>query len=217
MSSFAAPGSNPRGVVFCSAWYDFWLVVDGPSPYVYKANTYNGSISASFAAPGGPGAWGVSRGSDYYHLYVSNFATSYIYDVTTAGSLVGSFHCALPGPTDMDYITGLYAAFPNQNLIARIDTTTGSIISTYAGPATRVTACCWGPLYAADSAAHAIYQSGYPIISGIQTPVGLDGVFLADSPNYLIISDDATDKVYEYGDSVTVEPSSFGRVKAVYR
>jgi hypothetical protein len=219
VASCSAPGPNPRGVSVWSGPGECYTVVDGSTPYVYRINTYNGLIAASFAAPGGAGAWGITS-PDYSHFYISNNATSYIYYVTTAGSLVSSFHCQVPGPADMDYTgtSGLDVAFPNQNYIGRVNTTTGSVVSSTGGPGTHVTASARGPSFiVADSATHIIYENGSPAITGIQTPVGLAAIYEVDDATWLTVSDDATDKIYLYTNGTSVEPSSFGRVKAVYR
>jgi len=214
VASWPTPGANPRGI----EGYDYgYLVQDGPSPQVFYVNGYTGSVYSSFAAPGGTGAWGISRGNAYTDLYVSNYLTSYIFHTTSAGSVMDSFHAALAGPAEMDYWSGLYVAFPDQNLIARLNVTTGSVLASYAGPGTRATAPYYGSWYVADSATHTIYQNGYPVITVIQTPLGLSGVMTTARGTGLAIVDDATDRVYRYCDWVAVTPASLGRIMALYR
>jgi len=212
VGSWPTPGAEPRGMDYG------WLVCDGAPPYIYQVNSWNGSITTSFAAPGGSGAWGVCRGSSYQNLFVSNYATSYIYTVTTAGSVVGSFPSPLPGPAAMENSGALYIAFPDQNIIARVNATTGSVMSSFNGPGSRVTACWWNGALAADSNTHAIYGNGVVIISGIQTPYGLCGIGTTKNPGTrLYITDAATDYVFVYYNGAVVEPASLGRVKALFR
>ena len=218
LGSFPAPGLNPRGIELASAGGSpAWLVVDGSTPYVYLVNSNNGSIYSSFAAPGGPGAWGVCRASGG-NLYLSNYTSSYVYTVTTAGSVLTSFHSALNGPADMDNLYGLYIAYPNQNLIAQVNPTTGSIIASYPGPGSHVNACYSMQYFTADTSTHRVYQNGGAIVTSIQTPNGLCGEATTYRDSTVIwVADDATDRVYIYGIGVAVIPASFGRVKAVYR
>lgn len=212
IGSWPTPGPEPRGMDYG------WLASDGSPALIYRIVTGTGSISASFAAPGGAGVWGVCRGTNYQNLFVSNYTSSYIYNVTTAGSILSSFMCALPGPAGMEFSSGLYVSFPNQNLIASVNMTTGSIISSFSGPGSRVTACWWSGAFAADSETHAIYGNQQVIIAGIETPCGLCGIGTTREPATLIyVADAATDYVYTYYNGAAVEPASLGRVKAVYR
>ena len=212
--SWPTPGANPRGIEGYGYGY---LVQDGPSPQVFCVNGYTGSVYSSFAAPGGAGAWGVCRGNAFSDLYLSNYLTSYVYHTTSAGSVMDSFHAALAGPADMDYSYGLYVAFPDQNLIARLDVTTGSVLASYAGPGTRATASYYGHWIVADSVTHTIYSDGVPIITTIQTPLGLSGDMTMSRMVCLAVVDDATDRVYQYFDSNAVAPASLGRIRALYR
>ncbi|UCH77943.1 MAG: hypothetical protein JSU81_09500 [Candidatus Coatesbacteria bacterium] len=116
---------------------------------------------------------------------------------------------------------GLQVAIPDRNIIAVINTA-GSLLATYAGPGARPTGC-WGyaHTYVSDAATHTIYENGVPVITGIQTPVGLSGRTLT-APPYdmgLYVVDDATDRYYYYGrvSETRVEPASLGRVKALFR
>lgn len=212
VSSWPTPGPEPRGMDYG------WLASDGSPALIYKVVTGTGSVYASFAAPGGAGVWGVCRGTSYQNLFVSNYTSSYIYNVTTAGSILGSFMCPLPGPAGMEYSSSLLVAFPNQNLIAALNPTTGSILSSFSGPGSRVTACWWSGAFAADSETHAIYGNQHVIITGMETPCGLCGIGTTREPATLIyIADAATDYVYTYYDGAAVGPASLGRVKAVYR
>jgi hypothetical protein len=111
-------------------------------------------------------------------------------------------------------------AIPARNLIALLDWTTGSLVGTYAGPGSRPTgASGYAHIYVADAGTHIIYENGVPIITGIQTPVGLGSAWFMTPPYDLeiYVIDDATDRYYYYRwSSSGVEPASLGRVKALF-
>ncbi|MEE8638822.1 MAG: hypothetical protein V3T41_00265, partial [bacterium] len=97
----------------------------------------------------------------------------------------------------------------------------GSLIRTYAGSGRRPTGYFgYAHMYVSDSATHTVYENGVPVITGIQTPVGLSGCVLTAPPYdmHLYVVDDATDRYYFYHCSQTsVFPASLGRVKALFR
>ena len=222
VASYPVPVSNARGYARHTT-VGGWTVGGGASPYVYLFAHPTSSIVYSFPAPGGAGAWGI--GSELgLALYVSNNQTSWIYNITTTGSLYSSFRCPIPGPADLDvrgYPLCLYVAIPDRNVIAVLDRTTGSLVSTFKGPGSRPTGCCgYGMTLISDSATHTIYEDGVPVITGIQTPVGIDEAHTTDSTDighFLFVVDAATNYIYRYDDWVAVEPASLGRVKALFR
>ena len=220
VASYPVPVPSPRGyrVSSVSAGY----VVDaGSPPYVYHFHLRTGSIVSSFPAPGGAGAWGIT-GSPSSGFYVSNNRTSWIYEVTGTGSVISSFRCPVAGPADIDlhwYTYNFLIAIPDQNIIAVVDRTTGSLVSTFAGPGSRPTACCgYQTTLIADSATHTIYENGVPVITGIETPVGADWDATTDNDYSvaLFVVDDATDRIYFYNKTVAVVPASLGRIKALF-
>jgi len=156
-------------------------------------------------------------------MYISNVSTSWIYEITTTGSVVSSFRCPFPGPADMDlrwYPSDLYIAIPDRNIIAVVEETTGSLLSTFKAPGSRPTACCgYQTTLIADAATHTIYENGVPVITGIETPVGADEEATTDNDYYvaLFVVDDATDRIYFYNKTVAVAPASLGRVKALFK
>jgi hypothetical protein len=221
-ASYPTPGPNPRGYwgIGPEAGY---IVMDGGDPYVYLYSWTRGSIAWSFPAPGGPGAWGI-----YYYgatFYITNNRTSWIYETTKQGSVISSFRCPFDGPADLSHKyllpSGLQVAIRDRNIIAVLDYTTGSLLATYPGPGARPTGA-WGyaHAYVSDTATHTVYEDGVPVITGIQTPVGLSGTTLT-APPYdikLFVIDDATDYYYYYGrESGAVPPASLGRVKALFK
>ena len=199
-----------------------WTISGGPTPYICYIGLMGSTIISSFPAPGGAGAWGVANRSGYA-LYVSNSQTSWIYEMTTAGSLYGSYRCPVPGPADLDirgFPISLYIAIPDRNVIAVVNPTTGSLVSTFAGPGSRPTGCCgYGMTLISDSATHTIYEDGRPVIVGIQTPVGIDESHTLgqDIGHFIWVLDAATNYIYRYDKLADVGPASLGRVKALFR
>jgi hypothetical protein len=217
VASYPTPTSNPRG--YYAHPDGGWLVDDSEPARVLHVYWPSGSIAASFAAPGGAGAFGVCRGPGG-RLLISNVTTSTIYETSTAGSVHNSFPCPISGPADM---TSGYSgdvvciAIPEGNVIAAVNMTTGSLVSTYTGPGARPTSCCsHNAAFVADEATHTIYLDALPIITGIDTPVGLGELSTTDA-TFLYVIDDATDYCYVYQSDVAVEPASIGRVRALFR
>jgi hypothetical protein len=220
IASYPTPGPNPRGYAKRDP-SDGFIVQDGSNPYVYWMYWYTWEIMASFPAPGGPGAWGIDVVGN--EVYLSNNRTSWIYYMDRAGSVISSFRCPIEGPADMQRRVAppyLHVAIPDRNVIALLDRTTGSLVSTLRGPGLRPTACGgYSSFYVADAATHTVYENGVPVITELRTPVGFDFVALMDGPYEigLFVVDDATDRLYMYEDSTAVVPASLGRVKALHR
>jgi hypothetical protein len=219
VASYPTPISNPRG--YQTGGISFGYVVGaGTTPYVYGFRLGTGSIVSSFPVPGGTGAWGLT-GSPTSGFYISNNNTSWVYKVTSTGSVTSSFICPITGPADIDLpLVGPYylnIAIPARNLIAVVNQTTGSLVSTFAGPGLRPTAATgYQTTLIADSATHTIYENGVPVITGITTPVGADVDASTDYHVNLFVVDDATDRIYIYRKTVAVAPGSLGRVKALF-
>jgi len=218
VSSCPAPCAEPRDL------FRFYLVGDGPTPHVYEVDPKTGSLDSSFPAPGGPGAWGITRAEEEYEFYLSNYRTSWIYKITTTGSVLSSFRCPLPGPAGIDggSSTRLEVAIPDMNVVAAVNPTEGYLISAFRGPGLRPTSCVydnWG--YVGDARTHTIYYlRQYPIITGIETPSGMSHYErpLDTEGGYgLYIVDAATKYIYNYEPNAAVGPASLGRVKALFR
>jgi len=193
-----------------------------------------GSIYSSFPAPGGAGAWGLTYDLLPYCFWLSNNQTSWIYKITTLGSLVSSFPSPLAGPADMEmgldwnpYGTWIFAAFPSLNVIGEINQTTGSLIETFPAPGSHPTACggiaySYGySFFITDDYTHAVYKNGAPVITSLQAPVGF--CYDANTNGQVIniyVVDDATDYVYRFiSDEYysPASPASLGRIKALFR
>jgi hypothetical protein len=220
VASFRSPITDPHGYA-ADSMQSGWINSGGSVPYVNRVHLGTGSIMSSFPAPGGAGASGVANRSGFI-LYISNNRTSWIYEVTETGSLYSSFPCPVPGPADLDVDEGLhylYIAIPARNIIAVVNPTTGSLLSSFAGPGSRPTGCCgYGMTLIADSATHIIYENGRPVITGIQTPVGIDDAHTLgqDIGYFMWVVDAATGYIYRYDNWVGTDPASLGRVKALF-
>ncbi len=219
LGSYATPGAQPRGYAF-SDLYAGWVVDDGGTARVCHVYWTTGSVSASFAAPGGRGAWGLCAGPGR-NLYLSNNRTAYIYEVTTAGSVVRSFRCPLDGPADMTLVYPgpyLYVAVPGRNAIAVLTPSSGSLVRSFAGPGSRATSCAgYSGSYVGDDATHTVYREGKPLITGVGAPLGLEEVSTWLDATYLYVVDDATNRMYMYFSGLPVEPASLGRVRALFQ
>jgi len=112
-------------------------------------------------------------------------------------------------------------AIPNQNIIAQLDPTTGSLYGTFPAPGTRATAVGSSgpsPRFIADPNTHIVYSYGVPIITSLSSPVGMDNLIPGgDDPIPLFVVDDATDRFYYFTEDTGIQPASFGRVKALFR
>jgi hypothetical protein len=222
VSSCPAPCPEPRDLTPYSACY---LVGDGPTPYVYRINPQTGSAYSSFPAPGGPGAWGITDVPLKDELYLSNYRSSWIYKITTNGSVLSSYLCPLRGPAGISWgePDRLEVAIPDINVVAALDLNEGYLISAFRGPGFRPTSCIgsnWA--YIGDAGTHTVYGglSRHPMITGIEDPVGLDMYQYVNDTNArsgLYIVDAATKYIYNYEDNAPVAPASLGRIKALFQ
>jgi hypothetical protein len=218
-ASYPTPGPNPKG--YSGTGDGGFILMDGVTPYVYAYSWAHSSIYSSFAAPGGAGAWGIALQTGG-NLFVTNNRTSWIYETTTRGSLVNSFRCPFAGPADCEFAwPGFIVAIPDQNIVALLNYTTGSLLGTYAGPGSRPIGCGgYAHFYVADSGTRAIYEDGVPIITSLRSPVGFSYTWSMAPPYdiFVYVVDDATNYFYNYvRDGNAVAPASLGRVKALFR
>ena len=224
VSSCPAPCAEPRDLTPISKGY---LVGDGPTPYIYEISFKTGSVDSSFPAPGGPGAWGITDIPNKVVLYLSNNRTSWIYKITTAGSVLSSYRCPLPGPAGISWggPNRLEVTIPDLNVVAALDLKEGYLISAFRGPGLRPTSCIgvdWE--FIGDAGTHTIYGGGrsrwYPIVTGIEKPAGLSAYeYIKDTDPWkgLYIVDAATKYIYNCEDNAPVTPASLGRVKALFQ
>ncbi len=203
------------------------MVGDGPTPYIYEMSFKTGSVYSSFPAPGGPGAWGITDVPLKDDFYLSNYRTSWIYKITTTGSVLSSYRCPLPGPAGISWggPNRLEVTIPDLNVVAALDLNEGYLISAFRGPGLRPTSCIgvnWE--FIGDAGTHTVYQSSgskwYAIITGIEEPVGLSAYkYINDTPPGmgLYVVDAATKYIYNCEDNAPVTPASLGRVKALFQ
>jgi hypothetical protein len=217
VSSWPAPCFEPRGL-----WAGY-LVGDGAKPYVYYPTSAWSPSYSSFPAPGGPGAWGISEADVEYEFYLSNNRTSWIYKITSSGSVLNSFLCPIPCPADIGYAWGtrLEVSIPNLNVIAVVNPKTGSLVSTIPAPGLWPTSCAgYGAMFITDGRTHTVYRARRAIIEGIENPTGISyAEWIVDTnPRYdVFVVDAATKYIYMYQDNVHAGPASLGRVKALFR
>ncbi len=221
LSSCPAPCAEPRDLTPGAACY---LVGDGPAPQIYLINPKTGSVGSSFPAPGGLGAWGITDIPNEDFLYLANNLTSWIYKITTAGSVLSSYICPLPRPAGISWggLNRLEVTIPDMNVVAALDLEEGYLLSAFRGPGLKPTSCIgYNWAYVGDAGTHTVYSARkYPIITGLETPAGLDGYeYIRDNgASYgLYIVDAATKYIYNYEDDAAVAPASLGRVKALFR
>ena len=226
IGSFAAPvGTLDVGF----AGSGVYALLDGAPPRVYELNGFSGSIYRSFTLAVPTGARGLTVGNSgpTSYLVVSNSANRYIYYVTTAGSLQSSFYCpvgtpyglggGLGGGPDYGY---LCVACRDQNRILNLNRANGSLVSSFAGPASAVV--CYDGWLAADGNSNYIYWNYYGSWQALvwmpARPTGLDANI--QWPTRQLI--DAyvacvNGYVYHINGYTAVAPASLGRVKAVFR
>lgn len=225
IGSFAAP---PDAIDVAYEWGPLYVLVGGATPTVYELTT-GGSVRSSFTVPVGNGARGITY--DCYTndwMWVSNRLNGYIYRLTTTGSLLASFPCPTGAPYGLGYTLynprhgrGLFAACRDENLVARLDPTTGSLQATFAGPATAAVA--FDDFFAADRYSTDIYWDYYGSWQVLgQLPARPYGVTArVDWPTYdqwvkmYVLCQNGY--VYRYEGVTAVAPASLGRVKALFR
>jgi len=216
VASYPAPAPNARGICVGDVPYGTSILCDGSPPRVY--DLFRASEYITLAVP--QGAWGLVSGESDT-IWVSNYNNSYIYKLTSTGSVLSSFRCPKAHPADLSR-WALYAAIPDENLAIEI-TTTGSILSSFRGPGTRLTAidaCNITEAVLGDPATHKVYFSGYGT-GYLDAPVAVCADRLADGPPYvhILVVDSTTNYVYlfKWVGSEAVAPASFGRVKALFK
>jgi hypothetical protein len=224
VSSCPAPCAEPRDLSLNAGRY---LVGDGPTPQIYEINAKNGSVNSSFAAPGGPGAWGITDVPLKNELYLSNYRTSWIYKITTTGSVLGSYRCPLSGPAGISWggQNRLEVTVPDLNVVAALNLNEGYLISAFRGPGLRPTSCLGSSWeFIGDAGTHNVYYDigsrWYPIITGIKTPSGLSFYeYMNDTPPSIgvYVVDAATKYIYKCADNAPVTPASLGRIKALFQ
>jgi hypothetical protein len=195
------------------------VLCDGSPPRIY--NLTKPSEYITLAVP--TGASGLTKWFEWGDdLVVSNYNTSYIYRLKTTGSVISSFRCPRDHPADLSGgVYDKYVAVPGENLALEI-TTTGSVVSSFKGPGTRLTGVQTdgGKAVVGDPQTHKVYFLGWGS-ANLTSPVAVDADIRTGTPPYIgvMVVDAATNYVYAFDwvGPEPVEPSSLGRVKALFR
>jgi hypothetical protein len=224
IGSFAAP---PGAIDVAYEFGPLYALVDGTPPRVFTLNRYNGSITGSFELPVPVGARGVTYeaySGDW--MWVSNRVNGYVYRLTTAGSLVSSFACPGGAPYGLGYSYynpqhgyGLFATCRDENLILNLNGTTGSLIGSFAGPASA--ALEFDDWFCVDRNSNYLYWDYYWEWRVLDTlparpwGVATDVMWPTDQGIELYVLCH-NDYIYRYEGYTAVAPASLGRVKALF-
>jgi hypothetical protein len=226
VGSFAAP---PGAIDVAYENRGLFVLIDAAPPTVCELTT-SGSFLGSFRVPVPAPARGITYdGRNWSRFFISNRANGYIYRLTTAGSVVSSFRCPAGAPYGLGFNeiynprhgTGLFAACRDAGCIARLNATTGSLLSTFAGPAAAVVT--YDDFFAGVRNSNDVYWDYYGrwqvfdtmparplgIAAGVDWPIYDQWVKM-----YILCQNGY---VYRYEGYTAVAPASLGRVKALFR
>ncbi len=217
VASYPAPAANARGIQMNIPFAQrYGVLCDGSPPRIYELLTPARYVALDMPS----GAWGYAPVA-VGRIWVSNHTNHFIYELTTAGSLVSSFRCPKNGPADVGY--DRWVAIPGENLAIRLNPS-GSIVASFAGPGSRLTG-----LFASnngydyivgDPDTHKIYFHGYGTGS-LHSPIAITADQTTGPPpwGHVYVVDANTNYVYnfEWFGQEPVFPSSLGRVKALFR
>jgi hypothetical protein len=230
VASFPAP---PGAIALACEYEPLYALVGGATPTVFTLITWNGSITGSFNIPVPNGARGIATtGSRPTYLWVSNRLNRFLYRLDTTGSLLGSFQCPAGKPFGLGgYLHGggpdrgyLTVSCRNQNQILRVNPTTGSLASSFPGPAAAVTGYDEG--LAVDRYTCCLYwdyYGGWTVLDtlaarpwGVTTSVEGTTYGAACVCGYVLCHNGY---IYRYKgtNDDAVAPASLGRVKALFR
>lgn len=225
IASFPAP---PGAIDVAYENRGLYVLLDAAPPTVCEL-TASGSFLGSFGVPVPAGARGITYdGRSWTWFFISNRLNRYIYKLTTTGSLASSFRCPGGAPYALGFTDiynphgrGLFAACRDAGYIARLDMTTGSLLSTFAGPAAAVVT--YDDFFAGVRGSTNAYWDYYGrwqvfdpmparplgIAAGVDWPIYDQWVKM-----YILCQNGY---VYRYEGYTAVAPASLGRVKALYR
>jgi len=225
VGSFAAP-AGARDVAF-EGYGTIYVLAPGPPVRVYKSAT-NGSIVGSFTVAVPSGARGLAIDAySFNRFWISNRLNGYIYALTTTGSVTGSFRCPGGMPYGLGFSTsnpthgnGLFASCRDANVIVRMNPTTGSLLSSFAGPASAVIGYDdWLGVDRDSSYLYWDFNSSWRVLDTLPAlPYGVASGVLWPTDQELrafVLCRDGY--VYRYLGLNAVAPASLGRVKALFR
>ena len=225
VASFPAP-PGARDMAF-EGRGTLFVLAPGTPARVYTLAT-NGSIVGSFtvALPGGARGLAFDAYS-FNRFWISNRLNGHIYGLTMAGSVTGSFRCPVGKPYGLGFSAynpthgnGLFASCRDENVIVRLNQTTGSLLSSFAGPASAVIG--YDDWLCVDRDSNYLYWDfnrewrvldtlparPYGVATGVLWPTDQDvRAFVLGQYGY----------IYRYAGLNAVAPASLGRVKALYR
>jgi hypothetical protein len=225
VASFPAP---PGAVDVAFEHGPLYALVDGTPPMLFTMDRYNGSITGSFNLQVPAGARGVTY--DAYgpeQLWVSNRRNRHIYRLTVTGFLMASFECPEGVPFGLGYSyynpqhgQGLFATCRNENCIVNVNATTGSLIGTFAGPASAPLE--YDDWFCVDRASDYLYwdyNGEWQILDTLPArpwSVATNVLWPIDQwvQVYVLCHDGY---IYRYEGYTAVAPASLGRVKALFR
>jgi len=217
ISSIPAPAPNARGFS-CDDPFDYSVLCDGSPPRVY--DLFNAANYVTLDVPSG--VWGLG---DWLGggITVSNYSNSFIYHLTSTGSVISSFRCPKDHPADISTRPwDLFAAIPDENLALEL-TTNGSILGSFAGPGTRLTAIQANrptEYICGDAATGRVYIKGYGEFPLAQPSAIWATMYTWDDLpiNWFLALDSATQYAYVvwWHGPEAVAPASLGRVKALF-
>jgi len=227
VGSFRAP-HNTREIAYeeYGGGYIFALVQGTFLVNFYVLTTTGSVVSSSVTGPGFVGLAHSWTPSDEYHFANSN---RYIYSYTSAGSLVRSFYCGAGVPRGLGYSdagvvhgAGLYVACPAVNRVARYNRTTGSLLGTFAGPASAISQ--YDDSFACDDNTNYLYwdypNGNWAVIATLPAhPIGLGAAVKTntDAISARVFVNCADGNIYEYaGVETGVVPCSFGRIRTLF-
>jgi hypothetical protein len=226
IASFPAP---PGAIDVAYENRGLYVLIDAAPPTVCELTT-SGSLLGSFGVPVPAPARGITYdGRSWNWFFISNRINGYIYKLTTAGSLASSFRCPAGAPYGLGFTEtynphgrGLFAACRDAGCIARLNATTGSLLSTFAGPAAAVVTyddffagvrgsnvVYWDYLYGPWRVFSTMPARPLGIAAGVDWPIYDQWVQM-----YILCQNGY---VYRYEGYTAVAPASLGRVKALYR
>jgi hypothetical protein len=226
VGSFPAP---PGAIDVAYEEGPLYALTGGAAPMVFTLNYWNGSITGSFSIPLPNGSRGIATtGYSPTHVWVSNRLNGYLYRLTTTGSLLSSFGC--PGGTPYGLGGYRFAYLPDEgylmvscrdeNHVLRVNHTTGSLVSSFSGPATAVIG--YDEWLAVDRYTSYLYWNYYGSWQVLDTlpaqPRGVATIVRWTTGHavraYVLCYNDY---IYRYDGYIAVAPASLGRVKALFR
>ncbi len=233
VASFPAPPGT-WDVAFEGTDWGLYALADGTPPKVYKLHYTTGSIISSFSAPIPNGARGISYNTyPNDRMWISNRLNGYIYVLTTTGSLISSFPSPLGTPYGLgyafeDFVHGyyrrvFYVSARDENAIGILGFSSGSLITSFAGPATAVVA--FDDFFAGDLYTNDVYWDYYGSWQVFDTlparpyGIGADAAWCMGGDlqwvDLFVVC--ANGYIYHYYGTSAVAPASLGRLKALYR